>query len=129
MFILILSSLPTPVIILQAKEEKRLQADRMREWARPRDDLLCDDLQPFPTSAPVPSVLSPIFGDIIMVIEFLNTFGEHLGVEDRFPSGINIGWLLDIYLCGLLIGMSSLCRSSYGFKFQKKINGGQRKVM
>lgn len=73
------------------REEKRILADKLREWNKPRDDLLCDDLQAFPASLFVPPRLSPYFGDIIMVLEFLSVFGEQLGLESRFPDGVSLG--------------------------------------
>lgn len=75
----------------QAREEKKLIADKLREWNRPRDDLLCDDLLPFPASLPVPSRISPYFGEMVMLAEFLSTFGEHLSLESRFPDGMSLG--------------------------------------
>lgn len=73
------------------KEEKRLVADRLREWNKPRDDLLCEDLSPFPSSITVPAILGPYFSEIVMVVEFLSVFGELLGLENRFPDGVTIG--------------------------------------
>lgn len=66
-------------------------ADKLREWNKPRDDLLCDDLAPFPTSIVVPPILAPHFGEIVMVVEFLTTFGEQLEIENTFPDGICLG--------------------------------------
>lgn len=66
-------------------------ADKLREWNKPRDDLLCDDLAAHPTSVEVPPILAPHFGDIVMIVEFLSTFGEHLEIENTFPDGVSIG--------------------------------------
>lgn len=66
-------------------------ADKMREWNKPRDDLLCDDLAPLPPTVAVPPILAPYFGDIVMVVEFLSVFGEHLGMENSFPEGVSFG--------------------------------------
>lgn len=62
----------------------------MREWNKPRDDLLCDDLAAFPSSLTIPSRLSPYFADVVMINEFLSVFGEHLGLESRFPDGVSL---------------------------------------
>lgn len=78
------------------KEEKRLEAIRLKEWSKPREDLELDDLKELPKTVPVngriklPAVL---FGDMMMVLEFLNVFGNVFDIKDEFPSGLSFAML------------------------------------
>uniref|UniRef100_UPI00358F9370 bromodomain adjacent to zinc finger domain protein 1A-like n=1 Tax=Myxine glutinosa TaxID=7769 RepID=UPI00358F9370 len=78
------------------REEKRLHAEKLREWRRPREDLECDDLQALPKPSPVctPIPLN-LFGDAIMLLEFLHGFGGFFHLKDEFPKGLNLGVLED----------------------------------
>jgi len=78
-------------------------ADKKREWNKPRDDLLCDDLVQFPSSAQVPAVLDPYFGEIVMIVEFLSVFGSQLGLENSFPDGVTIGEISLLHLLPVLL--------------------------
>lgn len=70
------------------KEEKRLLSELMKEWKKDRDDLECDDLKNLPVPTPVDcSIPQEIFGDAVMVLEFLASFEEQLHVKDSFPHG------------------------------------------
>lgn len=60
----------------------------MKEWKKDRDDLECDDLKNLPVPTPVDcSIPQEIFGDAVMVLEFLASFEEQLHVKDSFPHG------------------------------------------
>lgn len=70
------------------KEEKRLLSELMKEWKKDRDDLECDDLKNLPGATPIDcSIPQEIFGDAVMVLEFLSSFEEQLHVKDSFPHG------------------------------------------
>lgn len=44
-----------------------------------------------PTPLPVQlRIPSEHFGDVIMLMEFLNTFAKHVHLKDFFPQGISI---------------------------------------
>ncbi|XP_076350860.1 bromodomain adjacent to zinc finger domain protein 1A-like isoform X2 [Tachypleus tridentatus] len=73
------------------QEEKRLLAEFLSEWKKPRDDLQCDDNQdlPVPTSLDC-CIPQESFGDAVMILEFLNSFGELLEMKDFFPQGFTL---------------------------------------
>ncbi|KAM9465864.1 bromodomain adjacent to zinc finger domain protein 1A isoform 1-T3 [Clarias gariepinus] len=73
------------------KEEKKKYAERLKLWSKPREDMECDDLKELPTPVPVKTRLPPeLFGDALMVLEFLNGFGELFDLKDEFPDGITL---------------------------------------
>lgn len=52
----------------------------------------CSILQELPEPTPVKTRLPPeIFGDALMVLEFLNAFGELFDLQDEFPEGVTLG--------------------------------------
>lgn len=52
----------------------------------------CLILQELPEPTPVKTRLPPeIFGDALMVLEFLNAFGELFDLQDEFPEGVSLG--------------------------------------
>ncbi len=49
-------------------------------------------LQELPKPLPVKTRLLPeLFGDALMVLEFLNAFGELFDLKDEFPDGVTLG--------------------------------------
>ena len=49
-------------------------------------------LQDLPKTTPVTIKLpSELFGDMMMVLEFLNVFGNLFDMKDEFPSGLTFG--------------------------------------
>ncbi|XP_053093526.1 bromodomain adjacent to zinc finger domain protein 1A isoform X1 [Pangasianodon hypophthalmus] len=73
------------------KEEKKKYAERLKLWSKPREDMECDDLKELPTPMPVKTRLPPeLFGDALMVLEFLKAFGELFDLKDEFPDGITL---------------------------------------
>ncbi|TSO25194.1 Bromodomain adjacent to zinc finger domain protein 1A [Bagarius yarrelli] len=73
------------------KEEKKKYAERLKLWSKPREDMECDDLKELPAPVPVKTRLPPeLFGDALMVLEFLNAFGELFDLKDEFPEGITL---------------------------------------
>ncbi|KAK2567493.1 Bromodomain adjacent to zinc finger domain protein 1A [Acropora cervicornis] len=76
------------------KEEKRLEAIRLKEWNKPREDLELDDFRDLPKAKPVQLKLpSDLFGDMMMVLEFLNVFGNLFDIKDEFPNGLSFAML------------------------------------
>ncbi|CAL1281690.1 unnamed protein product [Larinioides sclopetarius] len=74
---------------LKKKEEKKIMAEYLNSWKKPRDDLECDDLKDLPLPVPVDCYIPQnCFGDALMILEFLNTFGKQVQVKDIFPHGI-----------------------------------------
>uniref|UniRef100_A0A3B4BUB3 Bromodomain adjacent to zinc finger domain protein 1A n=1 Tax=Pygocentrus nattereri TaxID=42514 RepID=A0A3B4BUB3_PYGNA len=73
------------------KEEKKKYAERLKLWSKPREDMECDDLRELPNPLPVKTRLPPdLFGDALMVLEFLKAFGDIFDLKDEFPDGITL---------------------------------------
>ncbi|NWQ64323.1 BAZ1A protein, partial [Neopipo cinnamomea] len=71
------------------REEKRKYVEYLKQWSKPREDMECDDLKELPIPMPVKTRLPPeIFGDALMVLEFLHAFGELFDLQDEFPEGV-----------------------------------------
>ncbi|NWV84715.1 BAZ1A protein, partial [Dasyornis broadbenti] len=76
------------------REEKRKYVEYLKQWSKPREDMECDDLKELPIPVPVKTRLPPeIFGDALMVLEFLHAFGELFDLQDEFPEGVTLGKL------------------------------------
>lgn len=57
----------------------------------PSDVLLCV-LQDLPCPVPVRTRLSPeLFGEALMVLEFLQAFGQVFELKEEFPDGVSLG--------------------------------------
>ncbi|KAG5857460.1 hypothetical protein ANANG_G00019700 [Anguilla anguilla] len=73
------------------REEKKKYAERLKLWSKPREDMECEDLKELPAALPVKTRLPPeLFGDALMVLEFLQAFGELFDLKDEFPEGITL---------------------------------------
>ncbi|XP_019779602.2 bromodomain adjacent to zinc finger domain protein 1A isoform X3 [Tursiops truncatus] len=73
------------------REEKKKYMEYLKQWSKPREDMECDDLKELPEPTPVKTRLPPeIFGDALMVLEFLNAFGELFDLQDEFPEGVTL---------------------------------------
>ncbi|XP_069772864.1 bromodomain adjacent to zinc finger domain protein 1A isoform X2 [Narcine bancroftii] len=73
------------------REEKKKYAEYLKEWNKPREDMECEDLKELPSPTPVKTRLpSELFGDALMVLEFLHAFGELFDLEDEFPDGMTL---------------------------------------
>ncbi|XP_076366521.1 bromodomain adjacent to zinc finger domain protein 1A-like [Tachypleus tridentatus] len=75
----------------QRQEEKRVLAELFHKWKKPRDDLMCDDNKDLPVPTPLDCCIpQESFGDAVMVLEFLNSFGDLLEMKDFFPQGFTL---------------------------------------
>ncbi|XP_062906195.1 bromodomain adjacent to zinc finger domain protein 1A [Mobula hypostoma] len=73
------------------REEKKKYAEYLKEWNKPREDMECEDLKELPSPTPVKTRLpSELFGDALMVLEFLHAFGELFDLQDEFPDGVSL---------------------------------------
>uniref|UniRef100_A0A8D0L8Z2 Bromodomain adjacent to zinc finger domain protein 1A n=1 Tax=Sphenodon punctatus TaxID=8508 RepID=A0A8D0L8Z2_SPHPU len=73
------------------REEKRKYVEYLKQWSKPREDMECDDLKDLPVPTPVKTRLPPeVFGDALMVLEFLHAFGELFDLQDEFPEGMTL---------------------------------------
>ncbi|XP_033125936.1 bromodomain adjacent to zinc finger domain protein 1A-like isoform X2 [Anneissia japonica] len=78
----------------QKKEERRQREEIFKEWSRPRDDLELDDLKELPQPVAVKSQIPDhLFGDVLMLLEFLYVFSEELAVTEEYPDGVNLHML------------------------------------
>lgn len=81
------------------REEKRIQAEHMKEWSRMRDDLECDDLKVLPDPTPIKTKLpQELFGDAVMVLEFVNIFKSLFDLRAYFPRGFTFNVLEEALL-------------------------------
>ncbi|KAG7471794.1 hypothetical protein JOB18_045529 [Solea senegalensis] len=73
------------------KEEKKKYAERLKLWNKPREDMECEDLKELPSPVPVRTRLpAELFGEALMVLEFLRAFGEAFDLKDEFPDGVTL---------------------------------------
>ncbi|TMS01680.1 Bromodomain adjacent to zinc finger domain protein 1A [Larimichthys crocea] len=73
------------------KEEKKKYAERLKLWNKPREDMECEDLKELPSAVPVRTRLpAELFGEALMVLEFLRAFGEVFELKDEFPDGVSL---------------------------------------
>ncbi|XP_071081443.1 bromodomain adjacent to zinc finger domain protein 1A-like [Haliotis cracherodii] len=84
----------------KAKEREKMREERLkeieilREKNRPRDDMECDDLKVMPNFKPVQTrVPMELFGDAVMVLEFIHTFKSLFDFKQFFPKGFSWGML------------------------------------
>ncbi|CAF0741721.1 unnamed protein product [Brachionus calyciflorus] len=93
-------------------EEKKKQAELLKELKKPREDLECENLTELPKPIPIKSKLTQdMFGDAVMILEFLLNFGDLFELKADFPNGFNFNLLenalfsksCDSALCNLLL--------------------------
>ncbi|XP_070697907.1 bromodomain adjacent to zinc finger domain protein 1A [Pempheris klunzingeri] len=73
------------------KEEKKKYAERLKLWNKPREDMECEDLKELPSPVAVRTRLpAELFGEALMVLEFLRAFGEVFDLKDEFPDGVSL---------------------------------------
>ena len=77
----------------------------------------CVCAQELPAGLPVKTRLPPeLFGDALMVLEFLQAFGELFDLKDEFPEGITLGQCFSNSLPG------PPCVRWFSFQPQKQLN-------
>jgi bromodomain adjacent to zinc finger domain protein 1A len=78
----------------ELKERKRLEKLKKLELMKPREDTLCEDSKTLPSVVPVRTLLPPeLFGDAIMVLEFLYHYGPFINLKSTIHSTISFGKL------------------------------------
>jgi bromodomain adjacent to zinc finger domain protein 1A len=71
------------------KEERKLYAELMKDWHKPKEDLELEDLQDLPVPAPVNCrVPNELFGGLLEILEFFTVFHKSQEFGDYFPSGL-----------------------------------------
>ncbi|XP_065062653.1 bromodomain adjacent to zinc finger domain protein 1A-like isoform X2 [Rhopilema esculentum] len=75
-------------------EIRKLETEFLREWTRVRDDLLLEDLKELPEPQGLATKMQgDLFGDALMVVEFLNIFGAFYDIKDSFQQDITYGFV------------------------------------
>ncbi|XP_072171683.1 bromodomain adjacent to zinc finger domain protein 1A-like isoform X2 [Diadema setosum] len=78
----------------EERERQRIRFEYMKEYMRPRDDLECDDHKELPKALPVTGLIpQELFGDCVLLLEFLHAFGDQLAVSEDFPDGVSLEML------------------------------------
>ncbi|KAG8235735.1 hypothetical protein J437_LFUL016197 [Ladona fulva] len=78
----------------RVKEEKRRLALHLKEWNKPREDLECEDLKHLPAPSAIQCrIPNQLFGDFLMVLEFVTCFKSVLYTENFFPGGLSFDLL------------------------------------
>lgn len=94
------------------KVEKNKQKEFLKELKRPKEDFECENLVDLPKAVPIQSKISQeMFGDSVMILEFLNYFGDLFQLKEDFPAGFSFELLenalfsksCDSALCNLLL--------------------------
>lgn len=97
---------------VRQREELKKQKEYLKELKKPKEDTEVDDLVALPVPVPVKSkITQSMFGDAIMILEFLQHFGDLFELKDDFPNGFNFELLenalfsraYDSALCNLLM--------------------------
>lgn len=94
------------------KNEKTKQKELLKELKNPKEDAELENLVELPQPQPIKSkITQEMFGDAVMILEFLNLFGDLFELKDDFPNGFNYDLLenalfsksCDSALCNLLL--------------------------
>ena len=94
------------------REEKRSQKEYLKELNKPKEDMECDNLVDLPKPTEIKTKIpTNLFGDALMIVEFLNCFGDLFDINVDFPNGFTIENLEDALfskschsaLCNLLL--------------------------
>lgn len=113
-------------MIRKQKEAKKQEKERLnrfaKEWQKKREDLECEDLKELPVPCSVDCrVPNHLFGEFVMILEFLTCFKQVLKVKDYFPYGLTFEMLeralADVEVAGPLSDILQLLLSAI-FVFQ-----------
>ncbi|KAJ8981349.1 hypothetical protein NQ317_002886 [Molorchus minor] len=73
------------------REESVKIAQYIKEWSKPKEDLELEDQKVLPVFTPVKSkVPDKYFGDMLMLMEFVEIFPKLLSTKDFFPGGFTL---------------------------------------
>ncbi|KAJ3638147.1 hypothetical protein MTP99_001553 [Tenebrio molitor] len=73
------------------KEESLILAGHIKDWYKPKEDLELVDHKKLPQASPVKlKVPDECCGDMMMVLEFVNSFSKVLSTKNFFPGGLTI---------------------------------------
>ncbi|KRT79797.1 hypothetical protein AMK59_7596, partial [Oryctes borbonicus] len=76
----------------QKKREENLKAAHLyKEWFKTKDDLELEDQKKMPDLTLVKtSIPEHYYGDVFMILEFVNSFSKILATKDFFPGGVTL---------------------------------------
>lgn len=73
------------------KEENLMVHSLMKDWYRPKEDLELEDQGKLPAATPIKCrIPDKHFGEVIMFMEFVNSFSKFVNPKDFFPSGLTL---------------------------------------
>ncbi|XP_043204988.1 bromodomain adjacent to zinc finger domain protein 1A-like [Amphibalanus amphitrite] len=73
------------------RHRRKLVTEWLKDWTRPREDLLCEDHQELPVMQPVHTrVPAQLFGGCLQLLEFVSGFSPLLDLSDTFPLGVTL---------------------------------------
>ncbi|KAF0306507.1 Bromodomain adjacent to zinc finger domain protein 1A [Amphibalanus amphitrite] len=73
------------------RHRRKLVTEWLKDWTRPREDLLCEDHQELPVMQPVHTrVPAQLFGGCLQLLEFVSGFSQLLDLSDTFPLGVTL---------------------------------------
>eukprot|EP00794_Sanderia_malayensis_P020094 gene20094-22064_t len=68
---------------------RKVEVDFLKQWNRSKDDLMLEDLKELPETSKIFSRIDgEIFGDVLMVVEFLNIFGAYYDIKESITQNI-----------------------------------------
>ena len=75
----------------RVRAEKRTQREYLKELNKPKEDLECENSIDLPKAVCIKTKIpTNQFGDALMIVEFLNCFGDLFDIHIDFPNGFNI---------------------------------------
>ncbi|CAD5121222.1 DgyrCDS9756 [Dimorphilus gyrociliatus] len=78
---------------LQAKNERLEREQWLRDWAKPREDLQCEDLEPLPISREIilpHNIPSDFIGDIFSLVSCCILFGDMLDIKNSLSEKVTV---------------------------------------
>ncbi|XP_050514752.1 bromodomain adjacent to zinc finger domain protein 1A [Diabrotica virgifera virgifera] len=73
------------------KEESILLNNAIKKWMQPKEDIELENQKKLPDYMPVKSKIpEKYFGEVLMVMEFIQSFSKILSTKNFFPKGVNL---------------------------------------
>lgn len=95
---------------LQAKSERLEREQWLRDWAKPREDLLCEDLEPLPATREIElphNIPANCIGEIFCLVSCCNLFGEMMDVKNSLSEKVTVESLCTALACTEVDGLYS----------------------
>ncbi|CAG9839448.1 unnamed protein product [Diabrotica balteata] len=73
------------------KEESVILNSSIKKWMQPKEDTELENQKKLPDYMPVKSKIpEKYFGEMLMIMEFIQSFSKTLSTKDFFPKGVNL---------------------------------------